>query len=61
MAHPSPLLSVPIEIRLRVGAALAAGMAHKTGLKIRQPNIIGASHPALRAVGHGPVAIYIAS
>ena len=57
MAHPSPRLSVPIEIRLRVGAGLAAGMAHKTGL-----SQTSSGQPSGVAGGrHGPVAIYIAS
>lgn len=36
---------IPVEVRTDVGAAVAAGLAHKARLKIGQPHIVG------RAIG----------
>jgi len=40
-AHHLDGLPVPIEIRPHIGAALAAGSASKSGLDIREPDIVG--------------------
>jgi hypothetical protein len=41
IAHDTHGLLVPVEIRPHVCAALASGLAHKAGLDIGQPDIIG--------------------